>query len=53
MDGTRLVLGDLGIAKIADRPYSDITYRGTYNYLAPELYTQNSIDDFDNKVDTW
>jgi hypothetical protein len=41
----------LGIAKIADQPYSDGTYKGTINYLAPELLT--NWNNFDNKVDIW
>lgn len=31
-------LGDFGIARIAERTSGNLSYKGTYNYMAPEVY---------------
>ena len=35
-------LGDFGIARIVDSTASDLSRKGTYNYIAPEIYTNKS-----------
>lgn len=33
-----LKLGDFGIARIAEKTSSNLSHKGTYNYMAPEVY---------------
>lgn len=37
-------LGDFGIARTIERASSGLSKKGTYNYMAPEVYRGKSMD---------